>query len=482
MAAFGGMGILRKDSRGIGVYDLDFDDLSSSAKPFAYTANNLLLAEVQSPQHITASPCEEGIVLNWFDSTTKNVSDYQILRNGYVIATVSKITTYTDTQAQPGINYTYGVRAVSPTFENVYSPAKEVNCKLPNGADVKIFAYNNGNRFETNYTYEGDMTADFYAKEDATGYISCYTDDGRLKSVSFAPVTSGKWSSATVTGCDKTDIIKVFLWNTEGKPIYETKETLTKNLKILAIGNSYSQNATSQLHQIAKADGINLDVTNMYIGGCSLETHWNNISGDVGAYEICRNGEWLSAYGQTAKISTLLAEEEWDYVTIQQASWYSVDYKTFEPYMSNILEYLKETEPSADIIFHQTWEYSPEHCWETFQNPNLTSEIMCARVLENSRKAAKTISQATGSPTRIIPSGMAVRGVLEAQPGYVIWSDGTHLSTAGCYMAGLVWYKTLAGGDILNNKYVLKGLSQSEISMFKTCAENAVNNYSVVTE
>ena len=48
-------------------------------------------------------------------------------------------------------------------------------------------------------------------------------------------------------------------------------------MKILAIGNSFSQDATRYLHQIAKADNYDLTVVNLYIGGCSMETHWNNI-------------------------------------------------------------------------------------------------------------------------------------------------------------------------------------------------------------
>ena len=46
---------------------------------------------------------------------------------------------------------------------------------------------------------------------------------------------------------------------------------------ILAIGNSFSQDATHYLHQIAEADGVETKVVNLYIGGCSLERHWQNI-------------------------------------------------------------------------------------------------------------------------------------------------------------------------------------------------------------
>lgn len=56
-------------------------------------------------------------------------------------------------------------------------------------------------------------------------------------------------------------------------------------LKILAIGNSFSQDSTTYLYDLAKSGGVELKVVNLYIGGCSLETHWNNIVENKKDYE-----------------------------------------------------------------------------------------------------------------------------------------------------------------------------------------------------
>ena len=48
-------------------------------------------------------------------------------------------------------------------------------------------------------------------------------------------------------------------------------------ISVLAIGNSFSEDATHFLHQIAEADNVSMKVVNLYIGGCSLEQHWYNI-------------------------------------------------------------------------------------------------------------------------------------------------------------------------------------------------------------
>ena len=48
-------------------------------------------------------------------------------------------------------------------------------------------------------------------------------------------------------------------------------------MKILAIGNSFSEDACRYIHKIAAADGQNIKTVNLYIGGCPLKTHYYNI-------------------------------------------------------------------------------------------------------------------------------------------------------------------------------------------------------------
>ena len=44
-----------------------------------------------------------------------------------------------------------------------------------------------------------------------------------------------------------------------------------KTVRILAIGNSFSQDAVEQyLHELAEAEGISTIIGNMFIGGCCL--------------------------------------------------------------------------------------------------------------------------------------------------------------------------------------------------------------------
>ena len=62
------------------------------------------------------------------------------------------------------------------------------------------------------------------------------------------------------------------------------------DFNILAIGNSFSTDSTHYIHQIAEAGGVEVKVVNLYIGGCPLERHWQNIQADAAAYRYELNG------------------------------------------------------------------------------------------------------------------------------------------------------------------------------------------------
>ena len=107
---------------------------------------------------------------------------------------------------------------------------------------------------------------------------------------------------------------------------------------ILAIGNSFSEDATRYLHQMAEAVGIETKVVNLFIGGCPLERHWQNIETKEAAYQYQLNGK---ATERMISIDEALREEEWDYIVTQQASHDSWWMDTYEPFLGLILEHIR---------------------------------------------------------------------------------------------------------------------------------------------
>ena len=67
-------------------------------------------------------------------------------------------------------------------------------------------------------------------------------------------------------------------------------------MKVLCIGNSFSDDAHTFVHEIAASVGQDITIGNLYIGGCPLERHWQNAQDD--ADEILQHARELEESGE----------------------------------------------------------------------------------------------------------------------------------------------------------------------------------------
>ena len=100
-------------------------------------------------------------------------------------------------------------------------------------------------------------------------------------------------------------------------------------MKVLSIGNSFSEDAQRYLHAIAENEGLDLFSANLYIGGCSLELHYNNLISAVELYMYYENAEFV----RSSTIKEGIAAHDWDVITLQQASHFSYKPDTYYPYI-----------------------------------------------------------------------------------------------------------------------------------------------------
>lgn len=242
-------------------------------------------------------------------------------------------------------------------------------------------------------------------------------------------------------------------------------------MNILAIGNSFSQDATRYLYDIALEDNVHLKVVNLYIGGCSLETHWNNALNNSSAYSYELNGK---STGKMISIKDALTSDKWDYVTLQQVSHRSINYDTYQPYLTNLSNYVKQYAPQAQQVIHQTWAYE-----EGFER--LTIELGYPSQYDmfcDLKSAYEKASRDLGN-LKIIPSGEAFQIAIKNGIKH-LHRDGFHASLgAGRYLLGAVWYECLTGRSIMHNAFnkLDEPISNEEISILKKCAHEAVVKY-----
>lgn len=218
-------------------------------------------------------------------------------------------------------------------------------------------------------------------------------------------------------------------------------------MKILSIGNSFSQDAHKWIHKLAKTNGIDIQTANLFIPACSLQIHWNNIMEDNANYDL----EWNGNEGERKiSISEALQMEAWDVITLQQVSSLSGFAETYEPYLSKVAETVRNTVPDAKLYFHQTWAYEIDCTHEAFGTYGGNQKQMYNIVTETMKRAAESIH------VDMIPVGSVVQTIRSQIPefdyangGISLCRDGCHLSyDYGRYVAAATWIHTLTGQDI----------------------------------
>ena len=217
-------------------------------------------------------------------------------------------------------------------------------------------------------------------------------------------------------------------------------------MKVLSIGNSFSEDAQRYLHALAKHNGVDLRTFNLFIGGCSLRTHYLNMLDDRADYRYAYNGEYL---GLKLSIGRALASNDWDYVTLQQASQLSPRYHSYTPYIEALADYVRKYCPHTKLMIHETWAYEEGSDRLHTVGGFGTADDMMLAIREAYDIAAKAIS-ADG----IIPCGDAM--LLASKTGVEkVHRDSFHASLgAGRYLLALTWYRALTGRDISDDTFV----------------------------
>lgn len=236
-------------------------------------------------------------------------------------------------------------------------------------------------------------------------------------------------------------------------------------MEVLAIGNSFSQDATRYLHRIARAAGVALNVTNLYIGGCSLERHYRNMLSGERAYMLQYNGEET---GFPVSLEEALCNRKWDAVTIQQVSNDSFKADSFRPYITALTDMIREYAPKAKYLLHETWFYE-EGSDRLLKGAGFLTE---AAMLENIQSAYVQIAAEVGADS-IIHSG-TLFGKLRQAGIQKLHRDTFHASYGvGRYALALLWYRTLTGNSVLDNSFADpdEPISQMEYTTVKHCVD-----------
>lgn len=212
------------------------------------------------------------------------------------------------------------------------------------------------------------------------------------------------------------------------------------SLRILAIGNSFSDDCLRYLPDIAQAQGEkNWIVANLYIGGCTLEMHLKNALDGTKAYEYRKNrgGIWMN----TPQVSLFdgLTDEKWDIITMQQASGFSGIADSYGA-LGELFRYVSERSRGARYFWNMTWAYQSDSDHPQFIDYRNDRGYMFRSIVGAVREKIGVEFE------RIIPTGTAVENARLGSLGDTLTRDGYHLSDPiGRYLAALTWYRVITG-------------------------------------
>ena len=214
-------------------------------------------------------------------------------------------------------------------------------------------------------------------------------------------------------------------------------------MNVLAIGNSFSCDGMTYVHQIARKDGNDITTVNLFIGGCSLGTHYRNMLSEAQKYQIDFNGCMTGFY---TSIKEALLSRDWDYITLQQASLFSPDYETYQPYLNELAAYVRKMCPKAKLGIHETWAY--EKVSERLINLGYNTPDD----MYNNIRKAYTIAAEDIKADFYIPCGTILYKL--ASEGIIVHRDTYHANKGiGRYALGMMWYAVLTGKDISNIEF-----------------------------
>ena len=240
-------------------------------------------------------------------------------------------------------------------------------------------------------------------------------------------------------------------------------------LKILSLGNSFSQDAQGNLHNILDSVGIENKCVNLVVGGCSLEMHCNFLKTNEDSYYYEING----VYEKMTNIREGFTAEKYDAVTMQQASHFSGQYETYEPFLTNLIEFKKETQPDAKLFFHSTWAYEFDSDHWAFPMYDKSTDKMSEAIKECGKKVEENHGITVINNTGLVEKLRSEKYFNREKGGLNITRDGFHLDLVyGRYAAGLMFAKKIAGADPLKVTFAPEG-ADPEIAEYirKTVAE-----------
>jgi hypothetical protein len=287
---------------------------------------------------------------------------------------------------------------------------------------------------------------ELYVALDDTSSYSVVTESFVMDDFTYN--TDYHWAVRTMSGetYSQWSEVSVFRVNTESG---FKNNPLPKNpgsLKILGIGNSFTDDGMEYLPNLLKSAGIgNVMLGKLSLGGSSLQQHYSLYQSNTASYDYVKSFQGNSWQNQgKSTFRDAVANEAWDIIIIQQVSQNSGQYDTYQPYLNNLISAMMSncSNPEVCLGWQMTWAYSSTSSHSGFANYNRDQATMYNSIVN----ATRTMIVNTGIDL-IIPSATAVQNIRSTSlnnPPSDLTTDGYHMDWgAGRYTVACTWFQAL---------------------------------------
>lgn len=247
-----------------------------------------------------------------------------------------------------------------------------------------------------------------------TSFIACSSDDGMDD--------------------DYEAELKDFVYHPNNRRLSEATE-----LKVLAIGNSFTHDATAYINELADSMGLDKKRFCIYVmnaAGASL-SYWNKIYRSHKVDSAYRMAGQIYMPVIKAPMADIIAQN-WDVVVLQQYSGDADKYYTFNPSLSTLTKTIRRhcTNSNVMVAWNLTHSYGPARSGSAENSQSQWERIV---------KAAKMVMK-RDSLDFVIPSGTALQNARHTvlNNKSLLTLDDIHIGFGTArYVTACTWVETL---------------------------------------
>lgn len=246
-----------------------------------------------------------------------------------------------------------------------------------------------------------------------------------------------------------------------------------QNLKILMIGNSFADDTVFYAQRVAASYGINIEIYNSYIAGCTIDKHYENLTQDKNLYSMRRMNGNIWDYQDDKTLAEIIDYRTWDVISFQQASAEVGRPSTYSN-LTNLVNGVKGLiSNSPKLIWYQTWAYDQDYhdYYDYFSYFNNDQLAMYNAIISCYEQEVAPL----GIFDQMIPAGTAVQNMRTSNMKDTFTRDGKHMSSVhGRYLLSVNYISNLFDIDL--NMSPCQYLPSEANSSFRNVVTESIQN------